>query len=152
VIPEDPSGNNVDANPGYGLPGLREFSQLLNRWFVLRDRAVTFHAAIRCGERHAVTRFRIWVTLLAFHVEGHMQFVTEWNGLFRRRFNSWRNCIFRRSFLRGGRSHWGYKRDIQNYEKQASQRDQARLAFLLEQRAGREFPADAGFFCRGSHF
>ena len=83
MIPEDRTGNNVDANPRDGLLRLREFSELLNRWFFLDDRTVTFHAAIRCGKRHAVAGFRVGMTFLTFHIERQMQFVAKRNRLFR---------------------------------------------------------------------
>ena len=83
MIPEDPTRNNVDANPRDGLFGLRESSESLNRWFFLADRPVTFHAAIRCGKHHAVAGFRVRMALLTFHIERQMQFVAERNRLFR---------------------------------------------------------------------
>ena len=83
MIPEDRTGNNVDANPRDRLLRLREFSELLNRWFFLDDRPVTFHTPISCGKRHAVAGFRVGVTLLTFHSKRQMQFVAERNWLFR---------------------------------------------------------------------
>ena len=83
MIPEDRTGNNVDANPRDRLLRLRVFSELLNRWFFLDDRPVTFHTPIRCGKRHAVAGFRVGVTLLTFHIKRQMQFVAERNRLFR---------------------------------------------------------------------
>src|SRR5258708_26793483 len=86
MIPEDPTGNNVDANPRNCLLGPCEFSELLNCWLFLDDRPVAFHASIRCGKRHAVSGLRIRMTLLAFHVERQMQFVAERDRLFGGRF------------------------------------------------------------------
>ena len=83
MIPEDRTGNNVEANPWDRLLRLREFSELLNRWFFLDDRPVTFHTPIGCGKRHAVAGFRVGVTLLTFHSKRQMQFVAERNRLFR---------------------------------------------------------------------
>ena len=91
MIPINPAGDDIDANPGNGLVRLCKLGELLDSGLLFRDGDMTRHAFCRRRKRHAIARLGIGVALLTFQSEGQVFLVTVRNGL-----NRWFGFCWRR--------------------------------------------------------
>ena len=84
MIPVNPTGDDIHANPGNWLIRFCKLAQLLDSRFFFRNCGVTGHALCRRWKCHAVSRFGIGVALLTRQPEGQMLLMTVRNRLDRR--------------------------------------------------------------------